>query len=268
MINTTNEALRLKISHLGLQLLHFGRATVGRSWRGLCAKPAFSRLYYIVGGEATLFGEDGKITNLTPNRWVLIPAGYSFDFSCASQMEHIYFHLTLSDVDGYDRLSAFTTPAVIDTLGCDASHFSSLIESDSLRDGLLLRHRAEEVLFAFLEEFDVHIEESTLSPCVLLAIRYIRQHLSASLTLEEIAEQAYVSKSTLTKHFKRELSVSVCAYVMDTVLFKAGQALLKTELSVLEISEKYGFSDSFYFSRCFKKKFGISPLRYRKTVIS
>jgi AraC-like DNA-binding protein len=47
------------------------------------------------------------------------------------------------------------------------------------------------------------------------------------------------------------------------VLFKAEEMLIKSNLSILEISEMFGFYDQFYFSRRFKERFGISPLKYR-----
>ena len=268
MMNTTNEPLRSKISHIRLDLLHFGHAIVGRKWAGSCINPAFSRLYYILFGSAVLVGHDGTRTVLSKGEWVLLPSGYSFDFSCEDQLDHIYFHLTLCDVDEIDRLSSFSMPVTLSDLPDESEEFASLIRSESLSDGLLLRHRVEKIILAFLASYHIGIEENKLSPCVLRAIRYIKQQLSVSLTLDDIATHAYVSKSTLTKHFRKELAVSVCAYVMNAALFESAQQLLKTDLSVLEISEKYGFSDPFYFSRRFKEKFGISPLRYRKAVIS
>ena len=76
-----------------------------------------------------------------------------------------------------------------------------------------------------------------------------------------------VRLSNRYKRFKAELSKPVGEYVNDTIMFEAGQLLLKTNLSILAISEKYGFSDQFYFSRRFKEKFGVSPMKYRKNII-
>ena len=84
------------------------------------------------------------------------------------------------------------------------------------------------------------------------------------LTVSQIAEYCFISKSTLTKHFKKELSVSVNEYICNTVLADAEMLLSTTNVSVSEISSRLGFSDQFYFSRKFKEKFGISPREYRK----
>ena len=74
----------------------------------------------------------------------------------------------------------------------------------------------------------------------------------------------YKSKSTLTKHFRKEMQMSVQEYLSSIVLFEASRLLLKGEEKISHISERLGFSDQFYFSRCFKKAFGVTPREYRK----
>ena len=84
------------------------------------------------------------------------------------------------------------------------------------------------------------------------------------LTISEIAENTFISKSTLTKHFQKELSMSVNEYIYDLVMSGAEYMLATSDVSMQEISEKFGFYDQFYFSRRFKEKFGQSPREYRK----
>ena len=84
------------------------------------------------------------------------------------------------------------------------------------------------------------------------------------MTTAQVAEHCFVSKSTLTKYFQKELSTSVQKYLYDTLLSEASRILLKENLSVLEVSERLGFSDQFYFARRFKAKYGVPPNRYKK----
>jgi transcriptional regulator GlxA family with amidase domain len=51
-------------------------------------------------------------------------------------------------------------------------------------------------------------------------------------------------------------------------MFKAEQMLKNSTMSVAEISERLGFSEQFYFSKCFKQNFGLPPREYRKTKIN
>ena len=267
MIFQTNPMLCEEINRVKLSLLHFGHAIVGREWTGICANPVFSRLYYITEGEAEIKAPDGTVTHLTDGHWVLLPSGFSFDYTCRERMGHFYFHLRLYDLDGRDMLAAFQSPVTLAHKE-DLPFLSECLQNGGLSNGLLLRHRLQSVLFAMAKEENVSFESKSFSPCVVRAINYIKRNLSAHLTLEEIAKNAFVSKSTLTKHFRRELSKSVLEYVSDLLLFEASLCLLKTNLSVLAVSEKYGFSDQFYFSRRFKEKFGTSPQKYRKTALS
>lgn len=267
MIVTANTALCERTNHIRLVLLHMGHAIVGTDWCGSIKAPDVSRLYYIMSGEATVTAKDGTRIPLTAGKWVLLPAGFSFDFSCEDQMEHVYCHLKLCDLDGIDMLSSYPTAAVFEAPEVESSFFTDRLQSSDITDGLLVRHEIEKVLFAFLTRQEVRIEYNQYSPCVVKAIKYIKRHLSAQLTVSEIAEHVFVSNSTLSKRFKAELSKPVGEYINDTIMFEAGQLLLKTNLSILAISEKYGFSDQFYFSRRFKEKFGVAPMKYRKNII-
>ena len=57
---------------------------------------------------------------------------------------------------------------------------------------------------------------------------------------------------------------TVTRYIDDAIMFEAEQLLLKSDLTVLQISERFGFCDQFYFSRRFKMKYGETPQKYRK----
>ena len=267
MIIKTNHALCENTNHVQLLLLHFGHALVGREWTGKNSSLGVSRLYYVIDGTANVTAKDGEKCLLTAGNWYLLPADGTFDFSCDESMEHFYFHLKLCDLDGLDLLASLPSPVSLPADGDKAAFFLSCLQSDALADGLCLRHELERVLLTMLEKNQVRPENNRFSPVVVKAIKYIKRHLSAQLTVSEIAEHVFVSTSTLAKRFKAELSMSVGEYVNDRIMFEACQRLLKTNLSILAISEKYGFSDQFYFSRRFKEKFGLSPLKYRKTVI-
>ncbi len=268
MTVTANISLCEKTNHIQLVLLYFGHAIVGPEWHGSIINPDVSRLYYVKGGEAVIVGKDGSRTELIPGKWVLLPAGFSFDYSAGEEMEHVYCHLKLCDLDELDMLASYSSPVVFDVPDVDAQFFIEHLKSSDITSGIIVRHKIEEVLLTFLKEQEIRIEYNQYSPSVVKAIKYIKRHLSAGLTVSEVAEHAFVSKSTLTKRFKAELSKSVGEYINDTIMFEAGQLLLKTNFSILAISEKYGFSDQFYFSRRFKEKFGMSPMKYRKSVVT
>lgn len=65
--------------------------------------------------------------------------------------------------------------------------------------------------------------------------------------------------------FKQETGVTPLEYLTNMRLNYAQELLLQeTFISVADVAEKCGYHDSFYFSKIFKQKFGVSPLNYRK----
>lgn len=68
--------------------------------------------------------------------------------------------------------------------------------------------------------------------------------------------------------FKSETKKTPLSYLTDLRMDRAKQLLVMPSCESIEIiSAKCGFRDSFYFSTCFKKHTGLSPLRYRKTAV-
>ena len=262
--NTINNALCESISHIRLSLLCFGHAKVNTEWNGKIYNPIHSRLYYITDGCSYVITDRNDKIKLEKGNWYLLPSGCSFTYGCDDYMEHIYFHLKLSDVDGLDLLRKFLSPVRFSSDDIGADFFIKNLLSFNIIDGLKIHNSIYSVLLSLIEKYDLNLKSRKFSPCVKKAIEYIRRNLSAQLSVEEIASYAYVSKSTLTKKFHNELSMSITNYVYDSLMFKAGQLLLQSNLSVSSVSEKLGFSDQFYFSKRFKAKFGMSPREYRK----
>ncbi len=95
-------------------------------------------------------------------------------------------------------------------------------------------------------------------------IAYIQKNFSRRLSVEDIANEIGVSPSYLYVIFKREMDISPIAYLNDIKLSYACMLLEYTEKSVCAIAEECGICDQYYFSKLFKRKYGSSPLHYRK----
>ncbi|MBQ2967280.1 MAG: helix-turn-helix transcriptional regulator [Clostridia bacterium] len=259
----TNPNLCKYVNRIRLTVLHCGYATVGKEWTGTVRNPVYSRLYYAKDGEA-IIGTDKQKIHLMPGNWYLLPAGVTFDFDCEKSFSHIFFHIKLFDYDEVDLLRNVTQPIWLE-MEVDESICRN-IGSNKINDWLKVRQSVDAVLLKMLDAHGILVESEDYSPCIFKALQYIKQNLSMQLTISNIAEGIFVSKSTLTKRFQKELSMSVNQYIHDTVMFQAVQLLRSTDMTVLAVSEKFGFSDQFYFSRCFKAKFGMSPREFRKTM--
>lgn len=259
-----NPKLCESINKVRLNLLQLGYASVGNEWDGEVMNPIYSRLYYIIDGEAKIKVFDNQILTMQKGNWYLLPVGCSFSYSCKEKLEHIFFHLKLCNYDGMDLLHNFNSFATLENCGIEGHKFAEYIDSVKVADYLAIYNKVFSILLTFIEQNKVDIERKEFSPCVIKAIQFIKHNLSAQLSVSQIADNAFVSKSTLTKRFQKELGISINRYLYDMIMLEAGQLLVNTNLSVLQISEKFGFSDQFYFSRKFKEKFGVSPREHRK----
>ncbi len=92
---------------------------------------------------------------------------------------------------------------------------------------------------------------------------YIHSNLHQPLSCTELAQTASCSPSTLMRLFQRYLQETPQAYVNRCRLQHARQMLLSQELSVKQVAAMMGFKNQFYFSRAFKKEFGVPPTQAR-----
>lgn len=103
------------------------------------------------------------------------------------------------------------------------------------------------------------------SDAVLRARQYILEHLSEDLSISEICRYANVGRTELYHAFSAEYGMGIAAYIKKKRLGHAYVLLKSTTLSIAAVSDMSGFSDYNYFSRIFKKEYGISPSQMRKS---
>ena len=88
---------------------------------------------------------------------------------------------------------------------------------------------------------------------------YIRAHLNSPLSVREICGHFCLSRSYLARLFKEHLGVTPTAYINNEKLHYAGELLQNTDMNISEIASYLGYCDVFYFSRLYKRTFGVSP---------
>lgn len=89
--------------------------------------------------------------------------------------------------------------------------------------------------------------------------RYISIHYMEPLSLEEVADEFYMSKSYLSKYFTRSFGMSFSIYLKELRLKHAMSDLLYTNKPITQISFDNGFSGSSFFNRAFKEKYQKNP---------
>lgn len=110
--------------------------------------------------------------------------------------------------------------------------------------------------------------ENMINPftCDILkkATRFIDSNLENPLNVHIISQASGYSVSALYKNFHKHFGCTVNEYIAEKRIEKSVRLLKETDLSVEAVSEICGFSSVQYFSKIFKDKMGISPLKFRK----
>lgn len=102
-------------------------------------------------------------------------------------------------------------------------------------------------------------ERNTSDKSIKRALAYINDHLSARLSLEDIAAHVNLSKYHFAREFKKTTGMTVVAYVNATRCRTANRLLLSRQHSVSEVAAMCGFENNSYFSKTFKRVMGCLP---------
>lgn len=95
------------------------------------------------------------------------------------------------------------------------------------------------------------------------ALDYIGQNYMHPITLDTVARVIHVNPEYLSRSFKKEAGINFNSYLNDVRLKKALDLIRDTDLRICEISLETGYQNFSYFSKCFKKKYGVSPQELR-----
>ena len=94
-------------------------------------------------------------------------------------------------------------------------------------------------------------------------LRYLDVNYMKDITLESISKSMFLSSVYISKMFKDETGESPINHLIKIRIRIAKSLLETTTLSIRAVAEKVGYSDAYYFSKLFKKYYGISPSKIR-----
>lgn len=97
------------------------------------------------------------------------------------------------------------------------------------------------------------------------ACRYVLAHFHENVNRDKMADMVHLSPGYFSNLFRSEVGMSFSDYLIMVRIENAKAMLRRFELSVEAISKKCGFNSLAHFSRTFKDRCGLSPLKYRKS---
>ena len=79
------------------------------------------------------------------------------------------------------------------------------------------------------------------------------------MSIADISRELLINQTYLRKMFKEETGYTLSAYITEYKMSMAKQLLQNTDDKLSVIASKVGYNDVGYFSKCFKRFYGISP---------
>ena len=239
----------------------------------------FLELYYFLDGSVTYYIED-QVYDLCPGDLLIIPAG------------KMHRPVIANEHAAYERMVLWITPQYLQSIDSPAGDLQKNLQKVG-EHGYCVPFRGDETVFVtallkkllYMQKNDTdpkfcagavelylwtifrsygvidttHRNETQVIP---QAIRYITEHFSEPLTLEDIAAEFFVSKSYLNRHFKAYTNSTVYAYIMALRLTHA-RRMLREGIPAVEAGRECGFSDYSTFYKAFKTQTGLSPQQFK-----
>ena len=277
------------IDKLRLLTLNVGLANHYGDWNWKNVRSPFARLYYVTEGTAQV-EMSSCVYTLKPNHLYFIPAYTTHSYICDSKFSHYYIHIyedQQSETSMFDKWDFPVEASANDTdLGlvkrlCEINPFLKLPQSNpdaydnhqTLISNLELNRRrpfcdkveSRGILFILMSRFLKYATPKTdvRDDRIQMSLTYIRKNIGSRLNIEQLADQACMSKDHYIRVFKHETGETPNAYITKRKMEKAELTLLTTDLPVKSIADLLGYDDYSYFNRIFRKNSGMTPLQYR-----
>lgn len=247
---------------LTVELHHFVRRQTFPGWEIRPRRISDHELVYVVQGQGDITIE-GRHIRLEAGDLVCFRPGAEHNLSADREPCMLFYgvHFGLEgEMDELPLLDVAKMPSrKMDPL------FRSLEEAVRQK-GELWKWRQDLIVSQIICEAMLALREES-EPIDTVRIRrvleYIHEDPCRPLPLEALLQRAGVRKTAFLQSFRRVTGTTPLQYIQNLRLEYACDLLIETDLPVAQAAERCGFSDPFYFSRCFRKRYGVGPRQWR-----
>ncbi len=138
--------------------------------------------------------------------------------------------------------------------------------AENLKNEVVLRSTLHTILHIISRNVNF-ISSKTSSSKIQDIINYIHYYIhdSERLTKKELANQFYISENYISQFFKSKMNIGLKKYILNYKLKLAETRLKYTDLTVTQIAQELGFTDSSHLDKTFLTYKGITAKMYKKT---
>ena len=105
------------------------------------------------------------------------------------------------------------------------------------------------------------LDEIHVSPLVQQVSSYLDAHIDEAISLDAVAQAAFLSKYYLERKFKEETGASIYQMLLQKRMIRA-RNLMREGLPLMQVAMRCGFADYSGFYKAFRSAYGVSPREY------
>jgi AraC family transcriptional regulator len=249
----------------------------GESW-GSAGKVIFNdpfgRIYYLRKGSASV-EHHGRRYELRPGFLYLIPAHSPGRYVCPERMELLWCHFTAKIFGEIDLFDYYACEHEVRIPQPEKENMQEMWKrlTDISSAGTAAAHvESSGILKIFISRFLATADESQsrkkseswnrFKP----TLEFIDRNISRQIRIPELAKIAGFQENYFTNIFHSTFGTPPLDYINSMRMRKAGNMLRSGSKSLKEISSECGFCDQFHFSTVFRRRMGMTPSQFRKSL--
>ena len=283
-IGGMNMLLKLDLAKpLGCDM--FGRMMQRNGWNRKYTHTNKNHLLVFVISGSAIFHVDGERISLSVGDMLVIPAGIPYNANTDCSCEYYFFRFCAAlaptqDKPEYpapERSISFTVSGVPHrTVVFSAKTslqedyqklYQSIIACAEFNSGGTFSQRLAldlELSKILLLLAQIEERKTNAAPYPLIMeqmLAYIRKHLTEPLITSDVCRNCGISASYGARLFRQYFGMTITSYIASEKLYYACELMNSTGMNISQIAAYLGFCDVYYFSKCFKKKFGKAPTK-------
>ena len=249
-----------------LEYIHFEKQTTDfpkHFHETFCISLIYNGIEQIEFDSKVLFSEEGSITITNPYD---IHSNPILDSSAQLTFDTLYLSSDLMRYLNNGKSLTFSTKKI----NCPKANYlfvaiTEAIDANNPKNVELLLRQFIQRLKRYSTEKDQEYSELNLS-CFSQVNDHIESHIQDRFCLDELARMVNINKFGFSKKFKASTGMSPMNYVLMKKIFSS-KKLISSDSELTEIAYQFNFSDLPHFSKTFKRYIGISPQKYKESII-
>ena len=219
-------------------------------------------------GESSYFFEEKKLT-VRAGEFVFLPQGSSYEYVTPDSENTMYTSINFQGALQTREITVYSAEIFYGT-SYIVQNFSELWNFGTASD----KYKCLSLLYDLLSHIfnfeNLNSAKKRKHQLINPAIEFLRNNIySENLKIDKLHRLCGISDTYFRKIFASRFGMSPQEYVLNKRITHSKSIIESGDYdSIKELAESVGYSDPLYFSKAFKKAFGLSPMAYKEMIIS